>query len=74
METRGDEMWHTWYLVGAAAGSCAALLTITLAARRLVHDGTRDALPSMIWSIVASLLMMPFGGFLVAAAMYGLIR
>ena len=67
-------MWHTWYLMGASVGACAAMLTISLAARRLVREGTTEALASMIWSIVGSVLMLPFTGVIVAAAAFMVTR
>jgi hypothetical protein len=67
---RGDFMWHIWYLVGAGAGFAAAIFIIVRAARKLLGENTRETRANMIWSTFSALLMMPFSGVMVAAAIY----
>jgi len=67
-------MWHIWYLVGAGAGFAAALFIIVRAARELRGESAKETRASMIWPAIGALLMMPFSGFMAAAAIYMVTR
>jgi uncharacterized membrane protein YeaQ/YmgE (transglycosylase-associated protein family) len=61
-----DMLWHAWYLAGLIGGCCGAMIAIYIIAQQRERIGTE----SMVWSIVGSLLMVPFVGVLTAIVAY----